>query len=250
MMKKRILLTAIAAALIVTVFAGCGGSSEPSPSASPTPTSTASASPTVSPSASPEGETEDGTEESTPTPDGTQSSATPAPEKPSTGSGSGSQNAATATPRPNTPAPATPAPATPAPATPAPSISVSDLMSRMIGALPSGSHTMSAIPSDLYAGVYQIDPSAYEDVLVYGETMNVKANEIIVIKAKDSANLSEAVAALNNRLAALEQQWKNYLPDQYELVKAGTVTTKGLYATLVIAQGGQSAVAAFNSAAN
>ena len=37
---------------------------------------------------------------------------------------------------------------------------------------------------------------------------------------------------------------------QYELVKAGTVTTKGLYATLVIAQGGQSAVAAFNSAAN
>lgn len=123
-------------------------------------------------------------------------------------------------------------------------------MSQMIGALPSGSHTMSAIPSDLYAGVYQIDPSAYEDVLVYGETMNVKANEIIVIKAKDSANLSEAVAALNNRLAALEQQWKNYLPDQYELVKAGTVTTKGLYATLVIAQGGQSAVAAFNSAAN
>ena len=238
MMKKRILVTAIAAALIVTVFTGCGGSPEPSPSASPTPSASASASPTVSPSASPEGETGDGAAESTPAGDATQTPATKKPEQPS--SGSGTQSAAT-------PPPATPEP-TPEPATPKPSISVSDLMSRMVGALPAGSHSMSAIPSDLYAGVYQIDPSAYESVLVYGETMNVKANEIIVIKAKDSANLSEAKAALNNRLSVLKEQWKNYLPDQYELVKAGTVTTKGLYATLVIAQGGQSAVSAFNSA--
>ncbi len=243
MMKKRILVTAIAAALIVTVFTGCGGSPEPSPSASPTPSASASASPTVSPSASPEGETGDGAAESTPAGDATQTPATKKPEQPS--SGSGTQSAATQ--KPNTPPPATPEP-TPEPATPKPSISVSDLMSRMVGALPAGSHSMSAIPSDLYAGVYQIDPSAYESVLVYGETMNVKANEIIVIKAKDSANLSEAKAALNNRLSVLKEQWKNYLPDQYELVKAGTVTTKGLYATLVIAQGGQSAVSAFNSA--
>ena len=120
----------------------------------------------------------------------------------------------------------------------------------MISALPAGSHNMSEIPSDLYASVYQIDPSAYEDVLVYGAMMDVKANEIIVIKAKDSAGLNAAKSALSNRLAALKEQWKNYLPDQYEIVKAGTVTTKGLYAALVVAQDGQKAVAAFNAAAN
>lgn len=47
----------VAAALIVTVFSGCGSKApEPTPSASPTPE--VSATPTVSPSASPEGETD------------------------------------------------------------------------------------------------------------------------------------------------------------------------------------------------
>lgn len=224
----------VAAALIVTVFSGCGSKApEPTPSASPSPE--VSATPTVSPSASPEGETDE-TPEST----GTQATETKKPSSAPTKNPATQQPAATPTKAPEK----TPDPTK----APEPSVSVSELMNKMVSALPADSHNMSEIPSDLYAGVYQIDPSAFDQVLVYGSMMNVKANEMIVIKAKNSANLNEAKSALSNRLATLKEQWKNYLPDQYEIVKAGTVTTKGLYAALVIAQDGQKAVSAFNSA--
>lgn len=233
-MKIKAMSIFLSAVLIVAVFAGCGGKKDPEPSPSPTPTESASPSPSSSPEA-------DGTEATT----GDQAPAgenTPAPTKQPATSNPTKQPASS---NPTQAPQQTPAqkPATPPPA---PSVSVSDLMSKMVGALPA--NNMSAMPKDLYAGTYQVDPADYEDVLVYGSAMSVKANEVIVIKAKDSAGVSKAKKALSSRKAALEEQWKNYLPDQYEIVQAGTITSKGLYVTLVIAEGGSNAVAAFNSA--
>lgn len=233
-MKLKVMSILLATVLLVAVFTGCGAKQDPQPSPSPTPTESATPTPSTSPEADGAGQTtENDTQAGANTQAPTNQPATSNPTK----------NPATSNPTKAPQQDPTPKPATPAPA---PSISVSDLMSKMVGALPA--NNMSAMPKDLYAGTYQVDPADYEDVLVYGSAMSVKANEVIVIKAKDSAGVSKAKKALSSRKAALEEQWKNYLPDQYEIVQAGTITSKGLYVTLVIAEGASSAVSAFNSA--
>ncbi len=132
--------------------------------------------------------------------------------------------------------------------TPAPAITLSSLMNSMIGALPADSYALSEIPEEFIGNVYQIDTSKYEDVLVYGSMMGVHANEIILIKAKDTAGVSEAKNALQNRKSQLVEQWKSYLPDQYELVKQSKIVSSGLYVAFVCANNQDQAVNAFQKA--
>lgn len=150
-----------------------------------------------------------------------------------------------------TPAPvATPKPQstpTPAPvATPKPSISTSDLMNKIIGSM--GETSLSELPSELYEGVYGINPANYDSVLIYGSMVNVQANEVIVIKTKSEGDIAGAKSALSARKANLEEQWKRYLPEQYELVQNGKIVSKGLYAALIIGNGAAGGASAFNSA--
>ncbi len=140
-------------------------------------------------------------------------------------------------------------PATQQPAnTPAPAITLSSLMNSMIGALPADSYALSQIPEEFIGNVYQIDTSKYEDVLVYGSMMGVHANEIILIKAKDTAGVSEGKNILQNRKSQLIEQWKSYLPDQYELVKQSKIVSSGLYIAFVCANNQDQAVNAFQKA--
>ena len=156
----------------------------------------------------------------------------PSGNQPSNGQSSGGQAQATPTPKPEN--------------TPKPSVAVSTVISSMVSALGEDGKGLSEMPSDLYASVYQIDPSKFDSVSVYGAAINVRATEVIVIKAKDATGVKEAQKALENRKAVLDQQWSHYLPDQYELVKNGVIKTNGLYVTLVIAPDHQRAVNAFN----
>ncbi len=232
-MSKNFIVTILVLSLALSALAGCTknvSNIDPSPA------------PTASPETSVQQDITDNKQDSlnespisSATPDATKKpqESTPTPEQTPT-------STPTATPTPN------PTP-TPTP-TPAPSISLSSLMSTMIGALPEDTYALSEMPQELYEGVYGINPADYDEVLIYGSMMNVHANEIIIIKAKDKDSVSKAKQALSQRKSALEAQWEHYLPAQYEMVLAGTIKTSGLYATLVIADGGSGAANAFISA--
>lgn len=245
-MKKRIIIAIIALALIIASLSGCGGTKN---EVDPTPT------PESTPAVSQDVVNGEGIESGELESENTEATASPKPQIPATQAPTSkpvempSPIAPTPTPVVVTPVPATPVPTpvpTPAP-TPAPKLSASEVIEKMVGALPETGNLM-MMPEEYYEGVYQINPSDFDSVAVYGAMINVKANEVIVIKAKDAAGLSKAKAALNARLAALEETWKRYLPDQYEIVKAGKIVTDGNYAALVVAEGVQSAVDAFYAA--
>lgn len=228
-MNKKIIATILVLSLALSVFAGCVRN-------------VSNTDPTIAPTASPEASVdesiinnEQAEPDKSPAPSATPAS-TNEPKEP--------------TPTPQQTPQQTPAPtpvATPEP-TPAPSISLSSLMGTMIGALPADTYALSEMPQELYEGVYGINPADYDEVLVYGSMMNVHANEIIIIKAKDKDSVNKAKNALAQRKSALETQWEHYLPAQYEMVLAGTIKISGLYATLVIADGGSGAANAFISA--
>ena len=120
------------------------------------------------------------------------------------------------------------------------------LVKGMVTALGDVGEDFVQITEDTYMDVYKLDKSKYEDVMVYGSPVNVKANEMIVIKAKDAANLEEAKKDLEARKAALEEQWKTYLPEQYEMVQNAVIRTKDNYAALIVAPDVQKAQEAFD----
>lgn len=251
-MKKRILAVIVTSIFIISL-AGCGQTDQTPASPSTTPTATAQTSPSPEASASPQAAQTDEPQstqqpEEAPTEEetvaaGSNQAATQPPANSSHNNGSSGSNAAQPPANNQTPPPAQ----TPTPP-PAKEPSVQEIMDAMLAALPA--NNLEALPADFVEGVFNIDTSRFADVLVYGSMMSVKANEIILIKANDQAGVNEAVNVLNSRRDTLLKQWENYLQDQYQLVKDGTVTTDGLYAVLVIAEGGSSAVSAFHSALN
>ncbi len=212
-MKNRILAMILACLCAVTLFAGCG-EKEPQVQQEPGLMPEESALPTTEPGLMPE---------ETPMASAPADAPTQVPTKAPT-------KAPTQAP------------------TEKPEVSLSHLMNQMIGALPKDSYTLTQIPDEFIGNGYQIDASQYESVLVYGSMMGVHANEIILLKAKNQAGVSLAKQTLENRKNQLIEQWKSYLPEQYELVKQSKIVTNGLYAAFVCANSQNSAVNAFHAA--
>lgn len=116
-----------------------------------------------------------------------------------------------------------------------PELSISEVANKLISVIPSDEHNMAELPKELYKDMYGIDASQYEEVLVFGSMMSVKANEIILIKVKNESQLSGAKKLLEERKAQVYKTWEQYLPDQFELVKQAKISTNGKYAALIIA---------------
>ena len=111
---------------------------------------------------------------------------------------------------------------------------LSSLMSSMIAVIPEGEHNLEAIPLEFYKDIYGIDKSEFSDVLISGTMINVKANEIILIKVNNESEISKAVDTLTKRKEQVYKTWEQYLPDQFEMVKNGVIKTNGKYAALII----------------
>lgn len=65
--------------------------------------------------------------------------------------------------------------------------------------------------------------------LVIAAMMNVNADEIIVLEAKDEADVAALKESLENELENQDNTWKQYLPDQYEKVEDNIIATNGKY---------------------
>jgi len=82
--------------------------------------------------------------------------------------------------------------------------------------------------------VYNIDPEKLADYAIRIPMMNVKSNEIAILKVKDTADVQAVEEAVKQRAATVQQQFETYLPDQYENAKNYKLVTKGNYVLFVI----------------
>lgn len=126
-------------------------------------------------------------------------------------------------------------------------LSLSQIMSEMVGTIPEGEHNLEEITPEFYKDIYGIDKSQFADVLIYGTMISVKANEIILIKVNNESDISKAVDLLTKRKEQVYKTWEQYLPDQFEMVKNGVIKTNGKYAALIITPQVNNVVNKFNS---
>lgn len=236
-MNYRFTSLALAGVLSLGLLSGCGGST-------PAPTATPSA-PLVSQSPVPI-PTESLHPTETPAPEVTPS-ATPEQEPSATPSAKPTQKPSTAPTSKPTAKPTQKPSATPAPTakpTPAPSVSAVQSVWNEIAKneLPG----LTDLDADTLNSVYGIKSSDLDSYICKMPLINVSATEFFIAKVKDG-KMDAVKKAVKARQASLEEQWKQYLPEQLELVQNYKLVTNGNYLLFVVSEYADSAVTAFNT---
>ncbi|WP_291579915.1 DUF4358 domain-containing protein [Clostridium sp. UBA6640] len=81
---------------------------------------------------------------------------------------------------------------------------------------------------------YYINPEDVAEVEIRTAMLNVKSNELAIIKVKDSSKVEDIKKSVEKRGEDLDKQWSTYLPDQHELVKNRKIKAIGNYVILII----------------
>lgn len=74
-----------------------------------------------------------------------------------------------------------------------------------------------------------INTENLEEGYILAQMINIKSDQIIVLKASDESVVSNLEAALQQVKESQIAVWEQYLPDQYEKVKNNIIKTEGKY---------------------
>jgi len=103
------------------------------------------------------------------------------------------------------------------------------------------------VEGDMVKDLYHLDPSLLEDYSIMMPLMNVKTNEVAVLKVKDAKDIETVEEAVTQRAADVQKQFETYLQDQYENAKNFQVVKKGNYVLFVISESADAIVSEFES---
>lgn len=113
-----------------------------------------------------------------------------------------------------------------------PTLSANEMVNEMLSKIEQP--MMMELTDEQVQEVYNIDPEKLTDYAIRIPMMNVKSNEIAILKVKDVADVPAVEEAVKQRAQIVQQQFETYLPDQYENAKNYKVVTKGNYVLFVI----------------
>ena len=93
---------------------------------------------------------------------------------------------------------------------------------------------MSEMDNAVAFEIYGIDPAAVESASIYMGT-GATAEEIAVIKAKDADSAKTVAEAMNSRVGAQIEAYKNYVPAEVPKLEEAIVKSAGSYVVYVTA---------------
>lgn len=95
---------------------------------------------------------------------------------------------------------------------------------------------------------YGLNATDYENVLIYTPLTSMDAEEILLIKLKDSSQEEEIKKAIEQRVEAKMSAFKGYAPEQYDLSKKYILDISGGYVLYVVSPDAQKIDDAFKKA--
>ena len=94
---------------------------------------------------------------------------------------------------------------------------------------------MNPITDDEASAKFLIDKSKIKRIIGREPIVHTKSGMYVVIET-DSDNIQDVKLALESYGSEYEEQWKTYLPDQYELVKNREIGVKGDYVYMIVSE--------------
>lgn len=81
--------------------------------------------------------------------------------------------------------------------------------------------------------LYDVDAEKLESFFLYTPPSNIKADEIVILKVKDSKDTDLIKEKMSNRINVKGESFKDYLPDEYYLVEKHVLKNNGNYILFV-----------------
>ena len=94
---------------------------------------------------------------------------------------------------------------------------------------------MNTITDDEASAKFLIDKSKIKNIIGREPIVHTKSGMYVIIET-DSDNIQDVELALESYGSEYEEQWKTYLPDQYELVKNREIGVKGNYVYMIVSE--------------
>lgn len=94
---------------------------------------------------------------------------------------------------------------------------------------------------------YGIDTEILENYIIKVPIMNIRADEIAIVKVKDIKDVDNIVKKFNERVTTVQKTFENYLDEQYDLAKNPLVINKGKYILMSISEKNEIIENIFNS---
>lgn len=92
---------------------------------------------------------------------------------------------------------------------------------------------------------YGIESDKVESFKLYFPKSNIKADELLILKAKDEATAKELMTNVQKRIDNQKKGFQNYIPEEFSLVENRALKQQGSYILLSISKSSAKAESAF-----
>lgn len=113
-------------------------------------------------------------------------------------------------------------------------LNTSDIMNDISENLGNDMPPMMLLEDEQVKDTYDIDVLKLDSYVIKIPIMNIRADEIAIIKVKNIKDIEYVKNKLKVRLANIENIFEGYLQDQYELAKNPLIITRGKYILMSI----------------
>jgi len=126
-------------------------------------------------------------------------------------------------------------------------VDTKDIMNKISVSLGSDIPPMMLLDEQQVIDTYDIDISKVENYVINIPIMNIRADEIAIIKVKNINDVEYIKNKLNDRLLTIQSTFERYLQDQFELSKAPLIIVRGKYILMSISENNDKIETAFES---
>ena len=94
--------------------------------------------------------------------------------------------------------------------------------------------------------LYYISKNEVEDFILYAPKSNMEANEVLILKAKNEEDIEHLKVKVEERIKKQSDSFKNYRPEEYDIISNRVLDIKGKYLILIISSESEKIEAAIN----
>ena len=107
---------------------------------------------------------------------------------------------------------------------------------------------MIELPEDKALDFLGLDYSQCVQAVTAISALNIQADEIWLVEAKDGSAAAEIEELARARVEQRMEEFKNYAPDQYQVLENAAILREGNYVVLLVSQDTEALKAAFDKA--
>lgn len=126
-------------------------------------------------------------------------------------------------------------------------VEISEIMNTISQTLNKAFPTMIELDDSNLNSTYGIEPETLEEYIIKVPIINIRADEIAIVKVKDIKYVKDIENKFRERANTIQHTFEDYLDEQYVLTKNPLIISKGKYVLMSVSEKNEIIEEIFNS---